>query len=180
MDFDELVGRYVLDPMPDIALTFSREADTLHMSNGQEQRQLFPAGDLTFAVEDPTARGLSMQVTFHRNDEGVVDRLTYSQGGQDVPATRTADPAPDPVDLGEYEGRYYSHEIEAFFTVVVEDGLLILRQRRMDDHALAHDGGDRFQSRRGVVQFERDADGRIIAFELGNTRTYGVRFERLE
>ena len=45
---------------------------------------------------------------------------------------------------------------------------------------MPHDSGDRFQSRGVVAQFERDADGRIIAFTLATSRTYGVRFERLD
>jgi hypothetical protein len=48
------------------------------------------------------------------------------------------------------------------------------------DRAMPHDSGDRFQSRGVVAQFERAADGRIIAFTLATSRTYAVRFERLD
>ena len=45
--------------------------------------------------------------------------------------------APTPEQLAAYTGRYFSEELETFYTFVVEDDALILQHRRMDDRSLS-------------------------------------------
>ena len=87
------------------------------------------------------------------------------------------------MDLADYEGRYYSEELEAFYTIAVEDGALRLRHRRFPDAVpLAHQSGDAVTGGFPVVQvaFERDEAGRVVGLRAGNGRTRDVRFERVE
>ncbi len=79
-----MVGRYTLDPRPELALTFSREDEVLYAEvAGQGRRTLKPVGELSFAIA-----GVEAQITFRRNEQGAVDGLIFSQGGRDMPATR--------------------------------------------------------------------------------------------
>ena len=179
-DFDDLAGRYALEAQPSFVLNFSREGRTLYAeATGQPRFEIVPTSDSTFAVPSVEA-----SVTFHRSTDGKAEGVTLHQGGQDQRATRLADDAPakwEPTaeDLAALEGRYFSDEIETFYTFAVEDGKLVMRQRRMDDVELAPGEKDTFSGGMFTVSFERDRAGRVIGFYLSNGRTRDVRFERV-
>lgn len=178
-DFDELVGRYALDAAPTFILTFTREDETFFtQATGQQRLEIVPTSDSTFALT-----AVEASITFHRNDDGRVDRLTLHQNGNQ-PATRLADDeeaetwSPSSADLAAFEGRYFSEEIETFFSLAVEGESLVLSQRRLDDAELAPGDEDEFSGGGFQLAFERDRNGQVIAFYLSNTRTRDVRFER--
>lgn len=79
---DAYTGRYEL--RPGFILTITRVGDQLlGQATGQEPVEMQPISQTAFFVPAADA-----QVTFHRNDAGVVDRLTLRQGGQDMPAPK--------------------------------------------------------------------------------------------
>lgn len=178
-DFDDYVGRYALDAQTSFVLAFMREGSTLYtQATGQSRIEIVPTSDSTFALTQVEA-----SVTFHRNAEGEVEGATLHQGGQDQHATRLAgdeggpwEPTPD--DLAAFEGRYFSEEIETFYTIVLEEERLVARQRRMDDIRLTPGDEDTFSGASLTFSFERDRNGRVIGFYLANVRTRDVRFER--
>ena len=130
--FDEMAGRYALEEAPTFILRFFREEDTLFtQGTGQQQIEIVPTSDSTFALE-----GVEASVTFHRNDEGEVDTITLHQNG-DHPANRLAEDAgewkPDGEELQAYTGRFFSDELETFYTVSLDEDHLVFEQRRRDD-----------------------------------------------
>jgi CubicO group peptidase (beta-lactamase class C family) len=178
-DFDEFVGRYALDAQPDFILTFTREGDTLFtQATGQRRIRILPTSDSSFALV-----GVEASVAFHRNEEGEVDGLTLTQNGQ-VHATRLRDAAHaagerPAVNLADFEGRYFSEEIETFYTITLETDTLVVRQARLDDANLNPGERDTFSGGGFTFSFERDRNGRVIGFYLANGRTRDVRFERV-
>ena len=109
--------------------------------------------------------------------------MTLHQGG-DNRATRLADDAeeewaPTVEDLGAFVGRYFSQEIETFYTVTLEEDRLVLQQRRMNDGNLTPRAVDTFGGGGMELSFERDRNGKVIGFYMANGRTRGVRFERV-
>lgn len=179
-DFDVYVGRYELDVAPGVFLRFFREADTLFTQvTGQQRVEIVPRSDSTFALTVVQAT-----VTFQRDEEGEVDGVTLDQGGQEQHATRVEGESAEPWEptaeqLDEFTGRYFSDEIETFYQVVVEEGALTLRHRRLDDIDLSPGEEDTFSGGGLTLDFARDRSGRIIAFYLSNVRTRDVRFERM-
>jgi len=177
-DFDEFVGRYALDAAPDFILTFSREDETFYtQATGQQQLEIVPTSDTTF-----TLLAVEASVEFHRNDDGEVDSLTLNQGGAQR-ATRLEDEEewePTVEDLAAFTGRYFSQEVETFFTVTLEEDHLVLQQRRLEDAELTPGATDNFSGGGLQVSFERDRNGQVIALYLANGRTRGVRFERVD
>ncbi len=177
--FDEFVGRYAMDARPAFILTFSREGDTLYgQATGQGRLEIVPTSDSTFVL-----LAVEASVTFHRNADGEVDAVTLHQGG-DNRATRLADDAeeewaPTLEDLGAFVGRYFSQEVETFYTVTVEEDRLVLQQRRMDDRNLNPRAVDTFARGPLEVSFERDRNGKVIGFYMSTGRTREVRFERV-
>ena len=176
--FDEFVGRYALDTVQNLILTFVREDDALFtQATGQPQLEIVPTSETTFRLLTVDA-----SVEFHRNDDGEVDSATLHQAGAHR-ATRLEDEEewePTPDQLEEFTGRYFSEEVETFYSVTVEEDELVLRQRRLDDVELRPGTMDNFS--RGALQasFERDRNNQVIAFYLSNGRTRGVRFERVD
>jgi hypothetical protein len=178
-DFDTFVGRYALDPQPDFILTFTRRGDTLYaQATGQQRLRIVPTSDSSFALV-----GVVASVVFQRNADGAVNGLTLTQNGQQVHATRLAqaDDAwkPTRADLAEFAGRYFSPEIETYFTIALDEGRLVARQTRLDDANLTAGEKDSFAGGGFNFSFERDRNGRVIAFYLSNGRTRNVRFERV-
>jgi CubicO group peptidase (beta-lactamase class C family) len=178
-DFDEFVGRYALDAAPSVTLTFSREGDTFYTQvSGQPRIEIEPTSDSTFALTQVDA-----SVVFHRNEEGEVDGVTLNQNGENH-ATRLEDDEaaawePTPEDLEDFAGRYFSEELETFYTVALEEEELVLQQRRLDDVRLSAAEEDTFSGGMLTLSFERDRNGRVIGFYASNGRTRDVRFERV-
>ncbi len=146
--FDEFVGHYALDAAPDFILTFTREGDTFYtQATGQDRFEIVPTSETSFRLLTVEA-----SVEFHRNDAGEVDGLTLHQNGENH-ATRLADDSsagwePTVEELAEFEGRYFSEELETFYTIKVKDEKLVVFQRRLDDFYVAN-------GRTRDVRFER-------------------------
>jgi hypothetical protein len=177
-DFDDYVGRYALDASPNFILAFTREEGTFYtQATGQQQIEIVPTSDSTFALTVVEA-----SVVFHRNEAGEVDGLTLNQNGQNH-ATRLDDNeagwAPTVEDLADFEGRYFSEELETFYTITLEDEVLLVSHRRLADANLTAGEEDAFTGGGLTFSFERDRNGPVIGFYVANGRTRDVRFERV-
>jgi hypothetical protein len=178
--FDQFAGRYALDANPGVVLTFSRKGDSLFVqATGQPQVTITPRSDSSFAV--PIA---NVSATFHKNAAGKVDGLSLNEGGQNRHATRLDGEAakawtPTTKELTAFEGRFYSEELETFYTITLTRDTLVVRQRRLDDAKLRPGEKDRFAGGGLNFEFERDRNGEVIGFYVANGRTRDVRFERV-
>ena len=174
--FDAYAGRYALDAAPAFVLAFRRDGDAFYtQATGQPEFPIFPVAENRFEL-----RVVEAEVEFHVEDDGSVERITLHQGGAN-PATRIHEDVEE-VNLADYAGRYFSEEVEAFYTVSLEDGALVLTNRRMEGPiAIAHGSVDHFTGGFPIVtvDFERDASGAVTGFQVGNGRVRGVQFERV-
>ncbi len=178
-DFDEFAGRYALDSSPAIIFTFTRDGSTLYgQPPGQERIEMVPVSDSTFRLP-----GTSASVTFVRGEDGAVEAAVLHGNGGDQRATRLADDAeawePGAEDLADFAGRFFSEEIETFYTFAVEEGELVMHQRRLDSATLMPGEKDNFSGGGMSFAFERDRNGLVIGFYLSNGRTRDVRFGRV-
>lgn len=176
--FDEFAGRYSLDAAPGVTLTFTREGATFYTQvSGQPQVEIVPTSDSSFALTVVDA-----SVVFHRNDEGRVDGVTLHQNGENH-ATRVEDETvewePSAEDLADFEGRYFSEELETFYQLVLGDGALVVQRRRYEDAELSAGDEDSFSGGGLTYDFERDRNGVVIGFYVSNGRSRDVRFERV-
>lgn len=178
-DFDDYVGRYALDAVSTFILTFTREDDTFYtQATGQQQIEIMPTSDSTF-----TLTVVEASVIFHRNEEGEVDGLTLNQNGQNH-ATRLDDDEaaawePTVENLADFQGQYFSEELETFYTLTLEDEALVVHHRRLDDANLTAGEEDTFSGGGLTYSFERDRNGNVIGFYVANGRTRDVRFGRV-
>lgn len=178
--FDEIAGQYSLDPMPTFILSFFREGDTLYtQATGQPRVRMTPTSDSSF-----TLVGVPASVTFHRDDDGHVTHATLHQNGEHR-ATRIEGDRWEPsvAELREFTGRFYSEELETFYTVELEEDDLAVKHRRFEDGVTLQPGQqDAFSGGFPIaeVEFLRDANGTVDALLVSNGRARGIRFERVE
>ena len=177
--FDDFVGRYSLDAAPNFILTFTREDDTFYaQATGQQRLEIVPTSDSTFRL-----LAVEASVTFLRDPEGDVEGLTLHQNGDNHATRLEGDEAeewePTADDLADFAGRFFSDELETFYAFAVEDGTLVLHQRRLDRAELEPGEEDQFSGGGLSFAFERDRNGQVIGFYLSNVRTRDVRFGRV-
>lgn len=194
-DFERVAGSYTLDLQQQVVARFWRSGDTLYTQlTGQPALEIRPTGPNRFSLVEVPA-----SVVFEEGDPA--PGFTLFQGGRELHATRveepegeedegTAEPArwePTPEELEDFTGRFYSDEIETFFTVFVqlpeegEEGepRLAVNQLRRGDMALRPSEQDTFLGGGVTLVFERDRNGVVIGLYVDVGRTRNVRFQRV-
>lgn len=175
---EAIVGLYQFVGAP-LQIEYTLEEGTLYaQATGQPRFEVRPTSDSTFQfVGVPNA-----SVTFHYEEDGSVMRATHHQG-PDSPMERIVQAEEGP-DLSEYEGRYWSAELETLYTLKVDDdGVLQAHHRWIDTFPFTHVTEDQFSGGQwflGQVQFHRAPDGGVSGFTGGNGRTRGVWFQKVE
>ncbi len=112
-------------------------------------------------------------------DVGRADSITL-KSNDELTAHRLEDWAPAASDLAIYTGRFFSVELETFYTVELgEDGLLI-KHRRLEDIELTPKVEDSFNATFPIteVEFIRGGNGDVTGMMVSNIRTRNVRFDR--
>ena len=86
---------------------------------------------------------------------------------------------PTPADLMDYAGTFRSDEAEATYTIVIEDGALVVKDRYGAGASLSPAYADVFNGERGTYIFRRDATGRVTELSLSQGRVWDMRFVRM-
>lgn len=173
-----LAGVFAIDDGPYVTIAYE-DGRLSSQVEGQPAFALLPEGPHTFRVDVPRP---DVRIAFEAEPGGAVDRAVLHQNGQ-KPMRRVAKWAPDAAALAAYTGRYFSPELETFYTVSLEGEKLIIGHRRHGDFALVPKEKDVFVSGEwwiGRVKFERDPDGNIRSLSVSNGRVRNLRFERVE
>jgi CubicO group peptidase (beta-lactamase class C family) len=192
-DFDRVAGSYALDPQPQMVARFWRDGETLYVQlTGQPAFEMRPTGPARFDL-------LVVPASIEFEDGDPAPGLTLFQNGQEVHATRVESEdaegeeagiwEPTPEEMEAYTGRFYSDELETFYTVSMErpeedeeDGepRLVLSQLRLGEVPLRPVEPDTFAGGGGItLEFERDRNGTVVALYANATRTRDVRFQRV-
>jgi CubicO group peptidase (beta-lactamase class C family) len=175
---EAIAGLYQFIGAP-LQIEYTVEDGTLYaQATGQPRFEVRPTSDSTFTfVGVPGA-----SVTFHYDQDGSVTRGTHHQG-PDSPMEKIDMPE-EGRDLAEYEGRYWSAELETLYTLKVDaSGALRAYHRRIDSFPITHVAEEQFSGGQwflGQIEFVRAPDGSVAGFKGGNGRTRGVWFESVD
>jgi hypothetical protein len=119
-----------------------------------------------------------VQVSFPPSESGKTTKLIWHQNGHHASMERLDDRPLRPGQLNEYEGKYYSEELQIAYGVYAQEDQLCLKAPRVPEafqrnfrdppgeNVLRHLGGDRFVRSYGMVEFSRDDNGKIAGFTL--------------
>ena len=110
-------------------------------------------------------------------EDGGVMRMTDELGMETVYQRETAY-SPTEAQLHELAGTYASADAEASYTVAVEGGALVMRQRPDTTLKLQPMYRDAFRVGGSMVIFRRDAQGKVNAASVKDSRVWDLRFER--
>jgi len=176
-EVEALTGTWIIElPGTTLGIVFTlEEGDLYAQAAGQGKVLLVATSDSTFTIQ-----GVEASITFHREEDGTVDRATLHQNG-DAPVRRAEPEELTAEDLARYVGRYFSEELETFYQITVEDGNLMASNFRMEPFPLRHREGDMFTGEQfffGDVAFHRAGNGTVTGFTASNGRTRGVWFRR--
>lgn len=84
--------------------------------------------------------------------------------------------------MADFEGRYYSEELETVYTIDLYGEKLIARHWRNDDVILTPEDIDEFSGNQRwfrKMDFLRDVDGKVIGFDLTTNRVRNLRFDKV-
>ncbi len=152
------------------------------------------AGPLELLAKSSTEYSLkvaNIQVSFCTDENGNASKLVWHQGGFHITAARVDDRPLTAEQLAEYEGEYYSDELDVTYGVYVNQDRLCLRAPRVPDvlqrnfrdpdgeNLLKPGARDQFTRSYGAIAFSRDDSGRIAGFSVnGGPDLSDVRFSR--
>ena len=172
-------GPYAVGGGP--AVRFTRVEDHLVVeTTGHPTLELVALSDTLFQVDTPSA---DIRVSFRAGPNGHVGQGSFHQNGRATPIRRVDSWQPTAEALDAFAGEYYSPELGTAYTVLVDDGQLVLRHRRHDDTTLTPQEAEnsfRGEGQFASVQFDRDSRGVVTDMWVSNGRIRLLRFEKLE
>jgi CubicO group peptidase (beta-lactamase class C family) len=170
------VGKFKLEDLGMIMEYSLEDGSLVSKVSGQSDLKLTAITDSTF-----TYIGVDATALFKKNGEGKVNMVIHSQGGEDYELVRLPPYEASLNELTEYSGKYFSEELETFYTIKLKDSTLIAELRNFEDIELKTAEKDNFSADVFFIQemaFKRDERGLINGFEISNGRTKGVSFEK--
>lgn len=133
---------------------------------------LRPTGDGTFMLGERKVKFTSkddLNIAEINNTDGSVTRLIFEKEW-----------TPTPADLAPFAGDWYSDEVGAMFTFVVEGDKAFLKQRPTTRYALRSIYKDAFGTQDGfTVWFTRDVSGKVDKLHIGASRMRDMPFVRV-
>lgn len=140
-------------------------------------RELIPVGPGRFAIES----GAEYVFEAGGDKKPATLRMT-SVGFPSSVYTRVEPALPTPKKLAEYEGRYWSDELEVFYIAAVKAGKLFLQHRPEPATMLEPTYEDGFlamgSSGGAMIRFSRDKIGRVDGMSVYSGRVRHLRFSK--
>ena len=150
------------------------ENDTLRFITKNGNTALVPVGEHAFEMDIDDYVGISfadnkMTITLDDGYQIISEKYT--------PADYTA------TTLEEFTGKYYSSELNAYYSFFIEEEQLIAKHTRLGDFPLKAIKNDYFIGHKGSflkVVFVRNAAKDVIGFEVSSSRAKNVVFTKLK
>jgi hypothetical protein len=146
--------------------------------------KLLPLSETRFCFEvEPETH-----VQFSLAADGGVTRMTTVTLSGEYAYGRVETAAPDGEQLGQYAGRYYSPELDVYWTLEARDDHLVARRRKYVDSQLSPAFVDAFSDdwlpimgypTTYLVVFQRGENGAITGLRVSGTRVRNLEFMRV-
>jgi CubicO group peptidase (beta-lactamase class C family) len=145
--------------------------------------ELVPLGENLFAFKKVP----DSQLAFRPGPDGAAVSMTTITPSGDFYYQRVEPVAPSPEVLAEYAGRYYSPELDIYWTLEARDDHLVAKRRKYVDSKLSPLFRDAFSDdwlpimgypTTYLAVFERDAEGTVVGLRVSGSRVRNLRFLR--
>jgi CubicO group peptidase (beta-lactamase class C family) len=150
------------------------ENDTLRFITKNGNTALVPVGEHAFEMDIDDYVGISFtnnQMIITLDDGYQIYTEKY------IPANYNA------TTLEEFTGRYYSSELNAYYSFYIEEDQLIAKHTRLGNFPLKAIKNDYFIGNKGSflkVVFVRNLSNQVIGFEVSSSRAKNVLFSKLK
>lgn len=173
-----MVGQFVIENGPTLKITYADGKLSLHEPGGNELDML-SLGDNLFKLDVPDA---DIKIQFEQAHNGEINRATLHQNGE-IPMQRMQEWTPSKEELSRYVGRYYSEELETFYSIELVNDELFVKQRRLGDFKLTPKEPNNFASDQwflGDLTFSDEAKGEFKKMSMSSGRVRDLKFTRTE
>lgn len=170
-DLNAKVGAYWDAKLEEIGRVSLKDGK-LQLSVSGLNAALIPVDANRFRIE-----GQPIEVVFEASTSGAPSKMTLNIEGRS-PFNYIAVPPADTSKLSEYEGTYYSDEIDSTYRVTLKDDKLVVTRKKFAPTPLTPAFRDAFSSLSilGTFRFTRDAQNRVNGFRLSAGRIRNFRF----
>jgi CubicO group peptidase (beta-lactamase class C family) len=171
---DQYVGCYKLDAGIDANIR-NRNGKLMAEVPGQGTEELHPLATNRFFVEQ-----VNGMVEFEAKPPGPL-RLKFTHNGATINGERTALVPWEPSHLEQYQGVYWSDELETQYTITLKGGKLTADHVHHGELALIPASQDRFNTTEWFmpqVNFLRDSSNNVSGLTMGGGRLTAIRFDR--
>jgi hypothetical protein len=171
---DQYIGHYKLDVGLDADVR-KKDGKLVAEVPGQGTQELHPLATNRFFIEQ-----VSGEVEFLVKPDGPL-RLKFTRDGSTMNGERTALAPWEPTNLEQYQGVYWSEELETQYTITLQDNKLTASHIRHGDIPLIPASQDRFVTTEWFMpeaRFLRDASNGVSGLTLGGGRVTAIRFNR--
>ena len=165
------VAGYYRRPGNDVPLRIVARGDELTLVAGGAEQPLRRAAGGRFLL------GGATEVTFMPGGGGGPLRLRVGDASRPT-YTRAAPVQPAAEALAEYAGAYYSDDLGVGYAFRVEDGRLVLWNRKLGRVPLAPTFADGFHGAGWYFTFRRGGAGTITGFTVSTSRAWNIPFHR--
>jgi len=172
--FDPFVGQYELVDYPGVVVIISREGESVYVNySGGDKQAVSPLSTTSLSLPP------DQSIEFNVDQDGVANSLTV-KGNSDLIANRLEVWIPEAGELAEFEGRYFSAELDTIYIVEMGEAGLVIKHRRLNDIDLTPKVTDTFSASDALseVAFIRDGNGALTGMMASNIRTLNVWFEK--
>jgi CubicO group peptidase (beta-lactamase class C family) len=172
-ELQHMTGRYEI--APGVIAEISIKDDSLHVLQlwNQSEYNLSRSGNNIFVI--PGAGNI--QFIFSELNDGHAQILTVFQNGNTTPAKRMPDTDLSGLNLSEYQGEYYSREIDATYHIFIEGDRLRMKIPNNPARDLDPVSMDEFSSERMQLKFNR-SDNLVASFEVNVGRVENLKFDK--
>jgi len=171
---DQYLGHFKLDAGLEVNVR-KQNGKLVAEVPGLGTQELRPLATNRFFIEQ-----VSGEVEFTLGLNGLL-RLKFTQEGSTMNGERIALSPWEPTDLEQYQGVYWSDELETQYTLTLQGGKLAARHIRHGSIALVPASQDRFTTTEWFMpeaRFLRDSANGISGLTLGGGRVAAIRFNR--
>jgi CubicO group peptidase (beta-lactamase class C family) len=147
-------------------------------SRGTSESELAPLGNNRFVMLGTPDR---VEITFKAPRPGAPLQMITAVNGEVAMTHDSVEPAAySSSQLLEFSGSYYSSEIDATYTISMQDEKLVLRRKNVDGVTpMVDQYADVFSAvGTGIIRFTRNDQKRVTGFLLSTGRVRRLRFDK--
>lgn len=179
-ELSSLAGLYWNPANDTVRRVYIKDGKLIYSRAPANESELVPLGDKRFLMLGVRNR---VELTFKSPQPGAPSRIFLTEAGR-APSVQEPVKAASytPQQLAEFAGEYYSPELNTTYSIIPQDGKLLLRTGHWGDFLLSPRFVDSFANpeEMGSTMFTRDVKKRISGFSIRSGKVRNLRFNKIK